>query len=375
MSEWRQATLDQLVRLQRGHDLPTAQRRPGNVPVLGSAGQSGVHDTSLVKGPGVVVGRAGSSMGTATYSDVDFWPLNTSLYVTDFLGNHPRFTFYLLSYMDFSGYNSGAAQPMLNRNYIKGISVQIPPPGEQQAIANALGALDDKILANEQLSSTHELLLQCKFNQLGLSEEPDPAAGIPVTDLITFNPQTERPTSEKPIYVDMAALSTSRASITSWTRRAPKSGTRFRNGDTLFARITPCLENGKTGYVDFMESGEIGLGSTEFIVMRTTADAPSELAYFLARDARFCEHAMRNMIGSSGRQRVSAVDASNYIVNAPDSDRLSTFGEEAAQAFAHWRSLEIENRTLAELRDTLLPQLVTGKIRVKDAERIVEDAT
>jgi type I restriction enzyme S subunit len=329
----------------------------------------------MVKGPGVVVGRAGSSMGTATYSDVDFWPLNTSLFVTDFLGNHPRFTFYLLSHMDFSGYNSGAAQPMLNRNYIKQIPVEIPPFAEQQAIADTLGALDDKILANEQLSSTHELLLQCKFTQLGLSEEPDPAASIPVTDLITFNPKTERPTAERPIYVDMAALSTSRASITSWTRRPPKSGTRFRNGDTLLARITPCLENGKTGYVDFMESGEIGLGSTEFIVMRTVTDIPSELAYFLARDERFREHAMRNMSGSSGRQRVSAADASNYLVNKPDSSRLLSFGEEAAQAFAHWRSLENENRTLAELRDTLLPQLVTGKIRVKDAEHIVEDAT
>lgn len=313
-------------------------------------------------------------MGKATYCDADFWPLNTSLYVTDFLGNHPRFTFYLLSCMDFSGYNSGAAQPMLNRNYIKRIPVQIPPFAEQQAIAEILGSLDDKILTNQQLSTTHELLLQCRFTQLGLSEEPDPASGIPVTDLVKFNPKTERPNSDNPIYVDMAALSTSRATIASWTRRAPKSGTRFRNGDTLFARITPCLENGKTGYVDFMESSEIGLGSTEFIVMRTAAGIPSELAYFLARDARFREHAMRNMIGSSGRQRVSAADLANYIVNSPDLERVSSFGEEATQAFAHWRSLENQNRTLAELRDTLLPQLVTGKIRVKDAERIVEDA-
>lgn len=270
---------------------------------------------------------------------------------------------------------SGSTVPHLNIKEVRNLHLEVPPLTSQKATAEALSALDDKISANEQLSTTHELLLQCKFVQLGLSEEPDPSAGIPVTDLIRFNPKTGRPTSENPIYVDMAALSTSRASVTSWTRRAPKSGTRFRNGDTLLARITPCLENGKTGYVDFMEPGEIGLGSTEFIVMRTVADVPCELAYFLARDARFREHAMRNMIGSSGRQRVSAADASNYIVNAPDPHRLSAFGEEAAQAFTHLRSLEIENRTLAELRDTLLPQLVTGKIRVKDAERIVEDAT
>nr|WP_246486873.1 restriction endonuclease subunit S [Kribbella qitaiheensis] len=153
VGEWRPATLDQLVKLQRGHDLPTSQRRNGSVPVMGAAGQSGTHDTALVKAPGVVLGRAGASMGKATYCDVDFWPLNTSLYVTDFLGNDPRFVYYLLGLIDFSGYNSGAAQPMLNRNYIKRVQISLPELPEQRAIAGIIGALDDKIVANERVAA------------------------------------------------------------------------------------------------------------------------------------------------------------------------------------------------------------------------------
>jgi len=373
MSEWTRTTLDQLVKLRRGHDLPTTSRNPGNVPVVGAAGPSGFHDTAIVKAPGVVVGRAGASMGHATYCGEDFWPLNTSLYVTDFLGNDPRFVYHLLGEIDFSGYNSGAAQPMLNRNYITQIPISLPDPDEQRSIAAVLGALDEKIAVNERIAATCEQLLQCRFAELGLGDEPDGESEMPITDLIAFGPKLGKPAAAEPVYVDMAALQTSRAGIPSWTRREPKSGPRFMNGDTLMARITPCLENGKTGYVDFMEDGEIGLGSTEFIVMRSLPGVPSELSYFLARDPGFREHAIRNMVGSSGRQRVSAADASNYSVRSPDTEQLAAFGKEASAAFAHMKSLESESRTLATLRDTLLPQLMSGRIRVKDAEKIVED--
>ncbi|SOD85896.1 restriction endonuclease subunit S [Streptomyces sp. Ag109_G2-15] len=254
-------------------------------------------------------------------------------------------------------------------------TLSLPPVTEQQAIAAVLRALDGKIAINERIAATYQLLLQLKFAELGLSREPNGGAGVAVTELVEFNPKMAKPSAEEPVYVDMAALPTNQASIPCWTRRPPKSGPRFMNGDTLLARITPCLENGKTGYVDFMEDGEVGLGSTEFIVMRSRRGVPAELSYFLARDDRFREHAIRNMIGSSGRQRVSAADVANYVVNRPGADVLAAFGCQAETAFAHMRSLGSENRNLASLRDTLLPQLMSGRLRVKKAEKIVEDHT
>ncbi|WDM12679.1 restriction endonuclease subunit S [Streptomyces lavenduligriseus] len=287
------------------------------------------------------------------------------------------FLYYALSSPDsvaqVQGLSIGSSVPGFNLTQLRRIEVSLPALSEQQVIAAVLGALDDKIAVNERIAATYEQLLQYRFTELGLSGEPDGDTIIAVTDLVEFNPKLAKPSAEEPVYVDMAALRTDRAGIPVWTRRAPKSGTRFMNGDTLLARITPCLENGKTGFVDFMADGEVGIGSTEFIVMRSRPGVPAEFSYFLARDSRFREHAIRNMLGTSGRQRVSAADAANYFVNRPDADALAAFGRETEAAFSHMKSLQGENRNLATLRDTLLPQLMSGRLRIKDAEKIVED--
>ncbi|EQD78764.1 restriction modification system DNA specificity subunit, partial [mine drainage metagenome] len=120
--------LGEFVTLQRGHDLPDEQRRPGSVPILGSFGITGWHDEAKALGPGVTVGRSGASFGVVSYSSRDYWPLNTALYVIDFHGNDPRFAYYFLQQFDFKSYNSGSAQPSLNRNFIHPVPVDVPPP-------------------------------------------------------------------------------------------------------------------------------------------------------------------------------------------------------------------------------------------------------
>jgi type I restriction enzyme, S subunit len=111
---WDCVKLGDFISLQRGHDLTWRDRRHGDIPVMGSAGHSGFHDTAIAKGPGVVLGRSGASFGQAHYCGQDFWPHNTALYVTDFRGNHPLFVFYFLKSIDFSRHNSGGAQQSLS---------------------------------------------------------------------------------------------------------------------------------------------------------------------------------------------------------------------------------------------------------------------
>ncbi|MEV4274919.1 restriction endonuclease subunit S [Actinoplanes xinjiangensis] len=369
MSDWHQTTLGALVALQRGHDLPQGLRAGGTIPVMGSGGIAGWHNVAKVTGPGVTLGRA-ANLGIPTLVEEDFWPLNTTLYVTDFRGNDIRFVYHLFQTLDLSGYNSGSVQPMLNRNFIKNVPVLVPEPAEQRRVAAILGALDDNIAGNDSIATTYEELFRAKFASLGVTDGGD----IAVTDLVTFNPKTPINHSKEAIYVDMAALPTRLSSIQTWMHRTPKGGSRFQNGDTLLARITPCLENGKTGYVDFLSDGETGAGSTEFIVMRSKNGVPPEFSYFLARDERFRKHAIQKMVGSSGRQRVSATDASDFLVNRPDPGQLSTFGAEAGTAFRHLRAVMEESRALRNLRDVLLPELMSGRLRVKDAEKIVEES-
>jgi type I restriction enzyme S subunit len=143
---------------------------------------------------------------------------------------------------------------------------------------------------------------------------------------------------------------------------------KFQNGDTLMARITPCLENGKTAYINFMEKDEIAFGSTEYIVMAPHEGIPSEMFYFLARNEDFVSYAVAHMNGSSGRQRVSAADIENYCMANMPSRFIEQFGVKANTIMETIKTNSLESRRLAELRDTLLPRLMSGEIKVNDVD-------
>jgi type I restriction enzyme S subunit len=196
---------------------------------------------------------------------------------------------------------------------------------------------------------------------------------VPADEFFEFSPKLPRPKEPVPVYLDMKRLPESSHGIDEWQRREAKGGARFMNGDTLLARITPCLENRKTGYVNFLAAGQIGIGSTEFIVIRSRAGMPKPASYFLAVDQGFRDFAIRHMAGTSGRQRVSSSDVSSYEIPLPDERWLSDFGCRVEQQFEFMKSVRGENRTLAATRDALLPQLMSGKLRVRDAEKIVEE--
>jgi type I restriction enzyme S subunit len=146
--KWEKRTLGDLVTLQRGYDLPDSERVKGEIPIIGSAGLTGFHNISKVKGPCVTMGRSGNSIGKITFIQQDFWPHNACMYVKDFKGNDIRFAFYLLNTIDFKGFNSGGAQPSLNRNMIYPIKLAIPPLPTQRRIASILSAYDDLIENN-----------------------------------------------------------------------------------------------------------------------------------------------------------------------------------------------------------------------------------
>jgi len=143
-------TLGELISLQRGYDLPVGQRRPGTIPVVGSAGITGYHDTAKAKGPGVTIGRSGASFGKVFYVANDYWPHNAALFVTDFKGNDPLFIRYLLESLDFSSLNSGSAQQSLNRNYVYGLPVARTPISVQRRIVSVLSAYDTLIEDSQQ---------------------------------------------------------------------------------------------------------------------------------------------------------------------------------------------------------------------------------
>jgi type I restriction enzyme S subunit len=158
-------TLGEIISLQRGYDLTEDQRRPGSVPVVGSAGVHGHHDTARANGPGVTLGRSGASFGHVTYIREGFWLHNTTLFVTDFKGNEPLFIRYLLESLDLSFLNSGSAQQSLNRNYVYGVQVRKFSLPLQRRIAAILSAYDDLIENNTRRIQILERMAQAIYRE------------------------------------------------------------------------------------------------------------------------------------------------------------------------------------------------------------------
>jgi type I restriction enzyme S subunit len=366
----------------------------------------------MVKGPGVVTGRYGT-LGQVFYVEQDFWPLNTTLYVRDFKGNDPRFISYFLRDIDFLVYSDKAAVPGLNRNHLHQARVRFPSDlTEQRAIAHILGTLDDKIKLNRRMNETLEAMARAVFkawfvdfdpvrakldgrwqrgqslpglpmhlydffpDRLNNEGIPEGWTWVPASELIEFNPTEALRKGTLAPYLDMASLPTSGSWPEPPLLREFGSGMRFRNGDTLLARITPCLENGKTAFVQCLPDDTVGWGSTEYIVMRPKTPVPAEYAYLLARDDRFREHAIRSMTGTSGRQRAQGDSVAAFKLAEPSDERLwDAFAKQVVPAFLTIKANAMASETLATLRDTLLPKLVSGDLRVPDAGRILEMAS
>jgi type I restriction enzyme S subunit len=136
-AHWEVKRLKWVVRLQRGYDLPQEQRTPGPFPVVSSGGVIGTHCEARSRGPGVVMGRYGSTDAVYYISD-DFWPHNTSLFVTDFQGNLPYWCYYLLRTISKGDHAGKSAVPGVDRKDLFDIYVPAPPPGEQVHVVSEL---------------------------------------------------------------------------------------------------------------------------------------------------------------------------------------------------------------------------------------------
>lgn len=126
-----------------------------------------------------------------------------------------------------------------------------------------------------------------------------------IGEFIDFNPSESLPKNGKVKKIPMDRLGVFERKIKGYEFSEYKSGPKFRNGDTLVAKITPCLENGKTAYVDILDDEEVAFGSSEFIVLRENENSDSNFIYYLARSPLFREKAISCMEGTSGRKRVN----------------------------------------------------------------------
>ncbi|WP_422462560.1 restriction endonuclease subunit S [Endozoicomonas sp. ALB115] len=254
--------------------------------------------------------------------------------------------------------------------------ITVPSIDEQARIVDVLSSYDDLIENNHRriqlLEESTRLLYQEWFVHLRFPghEHVKVVDGIPegweptkLPDIIEVNPKTKVEKQQEIWYVPMSALSESAmtADKKDFERRTKHTNVKFIKNDTLLARITPCLENGKTGFAYFLKDDEIACGSTEFIVLRGKRVSP-EFTYCLARSYPFRENAIKSMTGSSGRQRVQITCFNEYSVPLAPESILCEFDQFVAENFWQIRNLMDQNARLEKARDLLLPRLMNGEL-------------
>lgn len=366
---WRECLLGDVITFQRGYDLPHSDMIPGQYPVIGSNGQIGWHNEFTTAAPVITIGRSGN-VGNPHLSKVASWAHNTTLFVKEFREVDPIFVYYFLKTLNLSNFGGGSAVPTLNRNHIHTLPISLPPLATQRRIAAVLGALDDKIELNRKMNENLEAQAQALFKSWFVDFEPF-GGKMPegwkkgrLDEIAEINPARLLKKGEAATCIEMADLSTSTAFPNDWGVKAFNGGMKFKNGDTIMARITPCLENGKAAFVNCLAEGEVAFGSTEYITICSKGMAPNEMFYSLVRDADFISYATKHMNGSSGRQRVSGVDIAAYPFVIADDATYAKISPILKRVFEKIRVNSLESRKLAETRDALLPKLMKGEIEV-----------
>ena len=292
----------------------------------------------------------------------------------------------------------GSVVPALYQRDIVDLRMPLPPIKEQNWIVKVLDKITRKIELNHQMNDTLEQLAQAIFKSWLVDFEPfrDPehewyvgefeynaelAKEIPkgwevntIGEIIDFNKRRSLAKKTKTIKVGMADIQEWKSQIENYSIEEFKgSGSKFENGDVLFARITPCLENGKTGIVNFLADDQIGFGSTEFIVLSPKEEINTAFIYSLTREENFRNNAINLMTGSSGRQRVDHKALSQWLFPLPNNIVVIQQYNKITKPFLQKMKLNNDqNKNLKALRDLLLPQLISGKLRIPDPEKFLE---
>lgn len=303
----------------------------------------------------VIVAMYGATAGKTAISKI---PLTTNQACCNLMIDADKADYRFVYYALVSEYNrlaslaNGGAQQNLNAQQIKDFEIPFFSLKDQKRIANILSTLDDKIELNRRINDNLEQQAQLLFDNL--INASDWSTTQFLSELSEINPPRKLSKGEYAPFVEMSNMPTSGSFPSRIDYKEYNGGMKFRNGDTIMARITPCLENGKAAYVNFLKENEIGFGSTEYIVLAPKKTISSSFLYFLVRNKEFVDYAVKHMNGSSGRQRVSGDTIGNYQLPILDRNKLSIFIAIADRTLSKIRQNSFEIINLAKQRLSLI---------------------
>ena len=397
-SEWHETTVGEFAPFTYGKSLKAKDRNPdGNVPVFGSNGIVGYHDAALTAGPTVIIGRKGTA-GAVHYSPEPCWPIDTTFFIT---GDDPhliRFKHYALGAIGLPDMNTDSAVPGLNRNAAHARELRIPPLHEQRRIAHILGTLDDKIELNRRMNETLDEMARAIFKDWFVDFGPARAkmerrdAYLPddiwklFPDSLADSELGQIPNGWQVFLLDDVA-DYQRSSVSP-----------YKQPDTLFEHYSiPAFDKGEQPAADmgsaiksskaFVPAGSVLLSklnpdiprvwipnppsdmkqiaSTEFLTFVPRSGIGQGVLYCLFKSVRFRQMLEGMVTGTSrSHQRVPYQALLKSAVISGNPEMFETFDHTVTSLIARMLANRSEVQSLAAMRDTLLPKLVSGEVRV-----------
>ena len=255
-------------------------------------------------------------------------------------------------YCEFLG--QGSAREYCRFNNISEIEIEFPSVEVQQRIVDYYSSIQKRIVLKKQINDNLEATAQAYFDNLFFSCDDTDCT---LADIALVNPSRPLSKGVEARCFDMSTLPTSGCIPTGDTTKPYNGGVRFINGDTLIARITPCLENGKAAYINILNEGEVAFGSTEYIVFASKNDIPSCFYYFLIRNSKFVTFSLQFMNGSSGRQRVSGEELASFPLMTPSKEKLAAFNKVGKLVLEQMKEATDEIQFLKQLQETITATL------------------
>ena len=292
-----------------------------------------------------------------------------------------------------SGSVKGSVQGVINTKHVADLVLNIGENIDYEFMTNTITNISKKIELNNKINAELEVMAKLiydywfvqldfpdtngkpykssggkmVYNEALKHEIPDGWDDGCCSSLFNFNPTLSIKKGTISSHIDMNALPTSGFMTKQVKAKSFSGGMKFQNGDIVLARITPCLENGKTGLISLLGENEVGFGSTEFIVLRGKFFYLRCFGACLARSDMFRKHAISKMTGTSGRKRVNYSTLASYKMPIPDEELLKIFEKIINPFFERMTTNTKENEELSKLRNWLLPMLMNGQVTVKDS--------
>jgi len=402
-SEWVDTTIGDQIQLQRGVDITKRDFKQGTIPVVSSGGIGGFHDTFTGVAPGVILGRKGL-VGSVYYLPTDYWAHDTTLWVKDFKGNHPKYVYYFFRSIaaTLRDLDVGSANPTLNRNHVHPIETRWAPIAEQKAIAHILGTLDDKIELNRKTNETLEAMAKALFKSWFVDFDPVRAkakgrpTGLPaeISDLFpdSFEDSElgEIPSGWKVKSLDEVAHFLNGLALQKFP---PEDGAptlpvikiaQLKKGDSIGAdRCSTAVPSDyvvRDGDMLFSWSGSLavdiwcgGDGALNQHLFKVTSKTYGKWFFYqwVKHHLPVFQEIAQGKATTMGHIQRHHLSEAKVLIPPPSllAAMDSAFTALLDRAFG----LRRQSRDLGSIRDALLPKLISGEIRIPDAEKMLEE--